>query len=380
MAAWHCLAALALLGRAGSFFLQVASSTGLDAKEDRLADEFWIAQLNSLKHEVVELQKVAEGRIAALQVSQGPRSNKTLVSRDFVRNKTSGTVTEAYASNKSTLQNILASPAVSAATGDAMLSPMMGMLKSYVKDQKARVGELNKMEEADKKKFAERKAEHERRLKALEERHAHGMNNKTYEKFLWQENHNFKRVAIAARDRHKRSFHNTLKMIHGMMAKEKTMIDAYSGAMSAKPTSNKQKKTLAKLGVEEPEVVLVQNRAVVVAFCSNALREIQEELRRLVVAEAEIEGLTPVKVNAVIDAPVSLHGSSANATVNGSANRTATEMCFSTITKACEACYNKDSSQPCYYHQRTTEFCAGNSDLMGGSLCSISAANSHKWS
>merc|ERR1719158_1721574 len=112
----------------------------------------------------------------------------------------------------------------------AMLSPMMGMLKSYVHEQKARIGELNKMEEADKKKFADRKAEHERRLKRLENRHQHGMATKTYEKAVWAENHNFKKVAVAARERHKRSFHNTLKMIHGMMAKEKTMISAYKEA------------------------------------------------------------------------------------------------------------------------------------------------------
>jgi hypothetical protein len=146
------------------------------------------------------------------------------------------------------MQNIVASVGGSAGVGDTMLSPMMSMLKSYVKDQKARVGDLNRMEEADKKKFAARKAEHERRLKALEARHAHGMKQKVYEKHLWEENHNFKRIAVAARDRHKRSFHNTLKMIHGMMAKEKTMIDAYGGAMSAKPKSSEQKKKTGKVG------------------------------------------------------------------------------------------------------------------------------------
>merc|ERR1719160_1664735 len=107
-----------------------------------------------------------------------------------------------------------------------------------------------------------------------------------YNKYVWSENHNFKKVAVAARDRHKRSFHNTLKMIHGMMAKEKTMIAAYSGALSAKPTSKEQKKKLAKLGVDEPEVVLVQSRAEAAKFCTEALTQIREELRQMSIAEA----------------------------------------------------------------------------------------------
>jgi hypothetical protein len=376
MAAWRCLTAFALLCRAGSSFLKVSTSTGLDAKEDQLTDQFWIAQLNHLKHEVLELQNVAAGRIATLQVSQRPANNKTLASGQLVGNKTSAghrALNMSSSLEANAMQNIVASVGGSAAVGDTMLSPMMSMLKSYVKDQKARVGDLNRMEEADKKKFAARKAEHERRLKALEARHAHGMKQKVYEKHLWEENHNFKRIAVAARDRHKRSFHNTLKMIHGMMAKEKTMIDAYGGAMSAKPKSGEQKKKLAKLGVDEPEVVLVQNQAAVVAFCSNALTEIREEVRRLALAEAKIE-------NDALETSISLHGNSTNVIVNATRNSTATEMCFSTIKEACEACYNRDPSQACYYHQSSTEWCAGNSDMMGGSLCSISAANADQWS
>jgi hypothetical protein len=127
------------------------------------------------------------------------------------------------------------------------------------------------------------------------------------------------------------------------------------------------------LGADEPEVVLVQNQAAVVAFCSNALTEIREEVRRLALAEAKIE-------NDALETSISLHGNSTNVIVNATRNSTAIEMCFSTIKEACEACYNRDPSQACYYHQSSTEWCAGNSDMMGGSLCSISAANADQWS
>lgn len=284
MVALRCLAALGLLSSSLSFSLDVASLTNV---EDQLTDQFWISQLTQLRHEVLELQKITDGNIANLQVSQRPVSNRTSATKTPLAKGRSSNATAAP-TNQS-MQKMLATADTSGAMGEAMLSPMMGMLKTYVQQQKSRIGELNKQEEADKKKFDERKAEHEKRLKQLENRHQHGMLDKVYNKAVWQENHNFKRVAVAARDRHKRSFHNTLKMIHGMMAKEKTMIAAYSGALSAKPTSQEQKKKLAKLGVDEPDVVLVQCRAEVAQFCTEALTKIREELRQMSITEAEIE-------------------------------------------------------------------------------------------
>lgn len=265
----------------------MASLTSLEVREDQVTDTFWISQLNKLRHEILEVQRLADGHDRNLQVAQGPTSNKTSapkapLARGRADNKTSIPQTH-------TKQKMLATTDSAVVMGNAMLSPMMGMLKGYVQEQKSRIGELNKMEEADKKKFARRKAEHEKRLKRLEDRHQHGMEKKAYEKALWQENHNFKKVAVAARERHKRSFHNTLKMIHGMMAKEKTMISAYKEAIPAEPESKEHKKKPAKLSENEPEVVLVQDRAAVSLFCSEALTKIQEELRHLALAEAEIE-------------------------------------------------------------------------------------------
>merc|ERR1719172_354562 len=94
---------------------------------------------------------------------------------------------------------------------------MLAMLKGMYDDQKHRITELNKHEEASKKRFAQHKAEYEARI-------AHIKNQTLLSpgtaKNATEQATKFFKYWERARDRGHRQFHNALKITHSSMQRK----------------------------------------------------------------------------------------------------------------------------------------------------------------
>jgi len=160
-------------------------------------------------------------------------------------------------------------------TGQAMLAPMLGMLKGMYDDQKKRIGELNKREQKSKDRFAKQQSDFDARIKDIQTRHdKHRLSDEFFKNETRDYTRQFK-YWQGVRERNHRQFHNALKITHGMMQREKDMISKYEAAMSMKMPEDKKK---AAAPVEAPEVVLAQQREAATAFIKEALIEVRQNL------------------------------------------------------------------------------------------------------
>nr|ABI14294.1 unknown [Pfiesteria piscicida] len=140
------------------------------------------------------------------------------------------------------------------------LVPALGMLKGLYEDGKARIGQLNAREKDLKGKYDLKKAEHDRRLQAIEARFknhtlsAEWRANETRdENRLWNY---WERV----RERQHKQYHTSLKIQHGTLEKVKTMIDMYEKTISGKADKAKFAKQLKKVGGGSlPDIVFLQD-------------------------------------------------------------------------------------------------------------------------
>jgi len=180
--------------------------------------------------------------------------------------------------------------ATRALKGKAMLAPMEGMLKGLYEDQKDRISQANKREAASKDRFLEQERKHNATLAHWKDRlDHHHMTKAKYDDFVRVEDRQFK-YWQGVRQRQHSQFHMQLKMMHGLMAKEKGMIKAYDTALSEKTATKagaQQATAIAQaVAPEAPEITLLQTRtAEFNMFVSNAL----------LAARRELDGLDTVK-------------------------------------------------------------------------------------
>merc|ERR1719213_1218433 len=119
------------------------------------------------------------------------------------------------------------------------------MPKGLYDDQKKRIGDINKREEVSKQRFAKEQAEFNKRLKTIKERYEH---HKLSEEFYKNETRDYTKQFKhweGVRSRNHRQFHNSLKITHGMMQKEKDMITQYEKAIAMKDPANQHAKAKA---------------------------------------------------------------------------------------------------------------------------------------
>merc|ERR550537_1962771 len=134
------------------------------------------------------------------------------------------------------------------------------MLKGLYEDGKERIAKLNAREKKYKAQFADKEAEHARRLARIEARfkngtlsaefHANETRDETRMWTYWQR----------VRERQHRQFHTSLKIQHGTMERVKTMMDMYEKTINGQVKDKAQvKKELAKVsqGVM-PDIVFLQ--------------------------------------------------------------------------------------------------------------------------
>lgn len=284
------------------------SSNG-DASETQLNDQqfwdadqqYWTSQFGQLQKEIFQLQKAAGKFVTAdLQITSQPLGNKTMAVNNKtlaakpaqvkphnatspMKNATSDSMDHAAAAFESAaagLAGLPSMPDAKAVQGKAMLVPMLAMLKGMYEDQKHRIAELNKHEEASKKRFAQQKKEYDARIAKIKNNTL--LSDGTANNATKQATSFFK-YWERARERSHRQFHNALKITHSSMQKEKEMIAAYEKAIAGKAPSAKDQAQLKEmkqsLPEQAPEVVLAQQRKVVAAFCQETLKELDVELR-----------------------------------------------------------------------------------------------------
>jgi hypothetical protein len=162
--------------------------------------------------------------------------------------------------------------------GKAMLMPALELLKGQYEDQKSRISEFNVREQKSKDRYNEQLKQHQARLKALKDKLDHKvLGQEFYNNRTRDEERHFK-YWTGVRERAHRQFHNQLKLTHGLMAKEKGMIEQYEKAL-AEPLPSKETAKEAKQVQQQvaPEIVLLQARNLV-SFCKSGLTTVSNAL------------------------------------------------------------------------------------------------------
>jgi len=232
---------------------------------ERQTQQYLGAQWNAIAS---ELQK--------LQLAAAPEPNSTNVAPVV------------QSSSKVDVDSIMKQVSGSGPVNKMMLAPMLEMLKGMYEDQKRRIADLNQREEKNKKTFEKQKAEHDERMKRIEDLH---VQHKVSEEFTKNSTQNENRMFSyweKVRERNHHMYHVQLKLTHGMMNKAKQMISAYENALaSSQPSKEEAKKALRKVA-PEPEIVFLQNRADVLSFCEASLKTVNSETAELARAMREV--------------------------------------------------------------------------------------------
>jgi len=171
---------------------------------------------------------------------------------------------------------------VSGLKGQMALAPMLAMLKGLYQDSKDRIAQQNSREEKSKKWFADKEADHKRKLATIESKF---QNHTLSEEYRTNETHDENRYFNyweRCRQRQHRQFHTNLKIQHAMMTKVKKMVEMYEKALSPKAADQKiAKKELGQM-TGMPEIVFLQNvQRTVTNFCTESLAEVRKEREEL---------------------------------------------------------------------------------------------------
>lgn len=156
------------------------------------------------------------------------------------------------------------------------LIPALAMLKGLYDDGKARIGQLNAREKDLASKFEAKKAEHDRRIKTIEARFA---NHTLSAEMRTNETHDESRLWNyweRCRERQHKQYHTSLKIQHGTLSKEKSMIDMYEKTIAGKADKATVAKQLRKVGGGAlPDIVFLQDaQTAIVNFCDSSLKEL----------------------------------------------------------------------------------------------------------
>jgi hypothetical protein len=210
-----------------------------------------------------------------LQLAAAPEANSTVASA-------------AQNASKVDVESIIKQVSGSGPVDKMMLAPMLEMLKSMYEDQKKRIADLNQREEKNKKTFEKQKAEHETRMKHIEELHTQHKVSEEFTKNSTESENRMFSYWERVRERNHHMYHVQLKLTHGMMNKAKQMIGAYENALATpNPSKEEAKKALRKVA-PEPEIVFLQNQADILSFCEASLKTVNSETAVLAQAMQEV--------------------------------------------------------------------------------------------
>lgn len=159
-------------------------------------------------------------------------------------------------------------------TGKAMLMPALGMLNGMYEEQKERIGELNKKEQRSKERFANQTKRHELTMEHYKELlDHHKISQGFYVNATNEENWQYDYM-VRCRNRAHKGFHTQLKLTHGLMEKEKSMVSAYNTALAVPAPGTKAQ---AAQPQAVPEIVLLQGRQLA-EYCQKAMSTARAEM------------------------------------------------------------------------------------------------------
>jgi hypothetical protein len=229
---------------------------------------FWTAEFDNLESQLERLQGAAA---TAEEVANATASNATKKQKG-----TGALATEKHHSPLAGLKLNLNPKSV------ADLVPALAMLKGLYEDGKDRIAKLNVREKKYKQQFADKEAEHNRRLVRIEARFK---NHTLSAEFRTNETRDETRMWTywqRVRERQHRQFHTSLKIQHGTMERVKTMMDMYEKTINGQGKDKAQvKKQLSRVSQGAmPDIVFLQGdvRAAwheMHGFCGRALSELR---------------------------------------------------------------------------------------------------------
>jgi hypothetical protein len=303
----RCSEGIVLRGQAANSALSSEASGDLIACQQAETEDrnFLLAQLDDTESELVKLQQFLEvaGQksrvLAGLQISATPAKSaaKTVeVKKDVapaaktavkpLARKEAAPAVKKEAASAADPEKLMASlgSRIPQLKGTAALAPMLAMLKGLYEDSKSRIAQQNVREEKSKKWFAEKEAEHKKKMADIEGKFK---NHTLSEEFRTNETRDETRYFTywsRVRERQHRQFHTNLKIQHGMMSKVKKMVDMYEKTMSGKAGDKAaaQKQLSRMTGGGMPEIVFLQDMEHTVDhFCRDSLDQVRKERDQL---------------------------------------------------------------------------------------------------
>lgn len=255
------LFALRLVGKSGSN-IQLSDYQRFENKEVSFLTQQWL----SLRADLAQLESIGNSSSKSVVAGRNSTSNKH---KRF-------NATAAIAS---------ADVSVKGPVDKGQLRMMLAMLEGLYDSQKDRIVEINKHEEKSKKRYDEQLKAYNSKCAALDLERKRGKWDDGFYKNMTRDNaHQFDYVK-RCRERDHKQFHNSLKLTHATMSKEKTMVKAYTEALAG-PTPKNTKdasKQLAKVEKDSgmPEIVFVQQAQAIVHFCQESRADVQNAMKEL---------------------------------------------------------------------------------------------------
>lgn len=245
----------------------VSAYQAAEREDEQYIDGSW----RQLAKELHQVQNAVSPATGLLQVSNHTSMNHTSV------NHTSMNHTQDKL-NAEQMRKVM--DATKALTGKAMLAPALGMLHGLYDDQKSRISGLNKREQKSKERFAEQEKQHNEKMAHFKDLlDNHKVSKGFYDNSTHDENRLFN-YWKSCRDRAHRQFHTQLKLTHGLMDKEKGMINAYNKALAdPEPTKEGKKQFQQTAQQVAPEIVFMQDS--VKEYCRSTLKVVTEEMNSL---------------------------------------------------------------------------------------------------
>jgi len=281
----HC-ASLILIGVAvvECAILRSADETAALAhayERAELEDErFLTASWHALDNDLTKLQRIAEPPISDLQLSATPLKEHAGAKKKPEDAAVPSNILKALPAG---LRSKLGGEA-KAAVGKMMLAPMLEMLKGLYQEQKGRITKINKQEEKSKVRYADQEKRYKTRQAEIEAGFKKGKVSEGFYHNETKDNDREFNYWKRCRERNHRQFHNSLKLTHATMDKEKTMMKAYDEALAAPlPTKQNGAQALAKIAQDTgmPEIVLAQLGPAVSQFCRSSLAEVHNAINEL---------------------------------------------------------------------------------------------------
>jgi hypothetical protein len=263
---------------------------------------FWSVEFDSLEAQLERLQGAAASAEEAANATKNATANAT--ANNATKTKGTGALaTEKAAPTKKAVAEKRHSPLAGLKLNlnpksVADLVPALAMLKGLYEDGKDRIAKLNAREKKYKQQFADKEAEHNRRMVRIESRFKNHTLSAEFRTNETRDENRMWNYWQRVRERQHRQFHTSLKIQHGTMERVKTMMDMYEKTISGQVKDKAQvKKQLSRVsqGVM-PDIVFLQGdvRAAwheMHGFCGQALSELRA-VRREATAPLEPAGRT----------------------------------------------------------------------------------------